>query len=320
MGKFAVVGDLHITHKSLDRTKELFALVEEIGLPVIWLGDMLDTKEVIRGKCFNLLLEYFMHSKLHHYVLVGNHDYFNLECDAHALETFKMLPNVQVIDEPTQINYHMVMFPYIHDRVVLTKELKRWEDPEATLFAHLDVEKFDYGNGHISTSGIPLSALNGFRNVISGHFHKYQREGNLTFLGTPMSKDFGESNQVKYLGMFDPDSGELKIASTDFPRHITLEINADEPFNKVPIAEKPGKDTYRVVLTGSQQNIDKFPKELFAEYAPKWIMRPTDYSENSVAIEETASNEKQFIKWATEIKKMDSETVELGLSILGACR
>ena len=51
--KYIVVGDPHCTHKSLDKIDKLFDIVEERPEEtIIWLGDFLDTKEVIRIRSF----------------------------------------------------------------------------------------------------------------------------------------------------------------------------------------------------------------------------------------------------------------------------
>lgn len=319
---YSVIGDPHITHKSLDRAIGLFDLVEAMGLPAIWLGDLLDTKEVIRGKCLNLCIAYFQRSKLHHYVIIGNHDYFNLDCDAHALEALKLLPNVTIVDKPTTIANGIVAIPYYHDQEKLRQALVSIpSQDETTLFAHLEVTQFDFGNGHICTKGLSIEALVGFKQVISGHFHKFQESGNLTYLGTPFSHSFGEANQVKYIGMYDAEKDQLRKAETPFPRHISIEQNCDDPKTVYTnLSNLTKSDLYRIILTGEQANIDQFPKHSFEDYNIKWVSRPSDFSDNDVTIEDTSSNESQFRKWATEVRKMDDETVQLGLAIMEACK
>ena len=328
MQDYAVIGDAHNKPSSMDRCEELFAMVEELGKPTIWLGDVEDTKEVIRGRVQNAWLRYFQRSKLQHFVLVGNHDYFNLDCDDHALEVFKLLPNVTVIDAPFEHD-GMVFIPYMHDLEKLRAVLAKYQDPNKTLVGHLEIKEFDFGNGHICTGGLTLDDVAGFRRVISGHFHKYQTQGNLTYLGTPFSHSFGETDQEKYVGLYDPSKDLLRKAATPFPRHMTKEFDCDlldenlshMIFNFDEINQK---NFYRVILTGTQTNIDRFPRYIYDEGGThgkmniKWITRPSDHAENDIQIEDTVSNEVQFTKWATEVKSMDEETVKLGLAIMGA--
>jgi hypothetical protein len=323
--KYCVVGDPHLKPSNLPIGEALFSLVETIAHPTIWLGDFLDTKELVRGKCFNALFAYLQRSELKHIILVGNHDYFNLDCQAHSLEALKVLPNVTVVDEPILID-GQAFFPYIHDRTLLEGAIAKFAHPDRTLFAHLEVSEFDFGNGHVCTTGIPLSAVAGFKKVISGHFHKFQENGNLVFLGTPLSHTFGEANQVKYIGLYDTETADLKTAETPFPRHISYEFNCDllnenlEHWIFDTEAQSWEKNLYRVILTGSQANIDRFPKAMYEKLNIKWISRPSDHAENNVTIEETVSNESQFVKWATGVRKMDEETVKLGLAIMEACK
>lgn len=331
MNDYTLVGDPHLTHKTLERTEELFGLVEAIGKPTIWLGDLLDTKEVIRGKVLNAWLRYFKRSKLQHYVLVGNHDYFNLDCNDHALEVFKLLHNVTVIDDVLQLD-NLVFIPYIHNLETLRAVLARYQDPNKTLIGHLEISQFDFGNGHVCTSGLNLTDVAGFKRVISGHFHKYQTQGNLTYLGTPFSHSFGETDQIKYLGLYKSATDELVTAETPFAKHITKTFNCDFLDERLSHALFIGegkealKNYYRVILTGTQANIDRFPRWMYDEGGTegklniKWITRPSDYAENDIAIEETVSNVQQFTKWATEIKAMDEDTVKLGLAIMEACK
>lgn len=325
MTQRTVIGDPHLKPGNLVIGEELFALVEVIGRTAVWLGDFLDTKELVRGKCFNALFLYLQRSELKHIILVGNHDYFNLDCLAHSLEALKVLPNVTIVDQPILIDGN-AYFPYIHDREKLEAAIAEFQDPNRTLFAHLEVSEFDFGNGHLCTTGITLAALSGFKKVISGHFHKFQESGNLTFLGTPLSHSFGEANQVKYIGLYDDVTAELKKAETPFPRHFSNEFNCDklsenpETGLRVDTSEGWERHLYRMILTGSQVNIDRFPRHLYDGVNVKWITRPSDHAENNVTIEETASNESQFVKWATGVRRMDEDTVKLGLAIMEACK
>ena len=109
-----IVGDPHAKPGNEAEMLQLFAMVEELGLPTIWVGDLLDTKEVIRSKCLNLYYRYFKESKLPHTILVGNHDWHNLECKEHSLETLKELPNETIVDTPMWKD-GMILIPYIHN-------------------------------------------------------------------------------------------------------------------------------------------------------------------------------------------------------------
>lgn len=316
--KYTVVGDPHVTHKNLNHIEKLFDVVESYGLPVIWLGDQLDTKEVIRGKCVSTWINYFKRSKLKHIVLVGNHDYFNLECQDHSLQFMKQFSNVVVIDEPHTIG-NVNFIPYIHNQIDLLAAIKPFK-VGSYLFGHLELKDFDFGNGHICANGTDLESFSKFDKVISGHFHKFQAKKNLIYLGTPMSHSFGESDQTKYIGIFDSETGNLDLKIVDFlPQHKTFTINCEAP--KATDFEGIDSNNFnRVILTGSEEAITSYcigsMREEFSQTV-KVIKKPTIANLNtSIQITEDASNVTQFNIWATKVGNLNPETIELGLKLL----
>ena len=312
--KYTIVGDPHLTHKSYDQINELFDIVEEMGNPVIFMGDFLDTKEVIRGRCLNLLNKRLLESKVGGVLLVGNHDYFNLDCEDHSLEVFKHLqPFWTIVDKPIKwCGLHLL--PYYHDQEKLNDALSNIPN-DAVVFGHFDMVGWDYGNGYISEHGGELGDYRRFRRVLSGHYHKFQQKENFTYIGTPFSHSFGEANQPKYIGTYSPVSDELKLIPTEFPRHLSYELNCDKGL-KAPLLNNHNYN--RIVLTGKQENIDDFPTDMLPE-GTKVIERPT-VEDSSFTIEETCDNMEQFEVWSDTVKELDKETKKLGVEILESVR
>lgn len=328
---YTVIGDPHITHKSLDRAETLFDIIEDLGNPTILLGDILDTKEIIRGKCLNYVYERLRSSKLEYIILVGNHDWFNLECKDHSLKTLGSLPNVTIVDKPKKLNLQpgnrtAIFLPYYEDTKQFEHELAKATKAGADVaFIHQGITGFDYGNGYIADGNghgeLDPGSISGITRVISGHFHKFAEDKNLTFLGTPFSHSFGETDQIKYIGLYDPHDDELKLLETPFPRHRTLEINLENA-SSMTVAEnalkgeleRSEKDIIRVVIHGSEEMVKAFDKSKFQ--GVKFIEKPWVNEEDSSLLDETDSNEKIFKTWATEIKGLDKNTIKLGLEIL----
>lgn len=322
-----VVGDPHVKLNNLDKIEKLFEIVEDLGNTTVWLGDMLDTKEVIRGKCLNLLYRRFSESKLNHIVLVGNHDWFNLECEEHSLEVLKSLPNVEVVDEPKVID-KMFFVPYMNNTDVFKTIMKRPMKGVNVAFIHQGVVGFDYGNGFVADGNghgeVESEALAGWKRVISGHFHKYAEAGNLTFIGTPFTHSFGESGK-KHIALYDPKKDQFEFLETPFPKHFTITISFKNDPKPQKILEEMVEDFkkeyktneyLRVNLVGPTVILNQIDKSKFP--LVKFIEKPTDTeaSQNSVISEED-SNIQKFYKWATEIKGLDEDTITLGLEILG---
>lgn len=321
LNAFTVIGDPHNTPKSQNKIQRLFQIVESMGNPTVWLGDLLDTKEVVRGKCLNQFFEYFQSSKLQHIVLVGNHDWFNLECLDHSLKTLGSLPNVRIIDK---IEFHpklpFVFFPYIHDKALLKDQLLQIKDQNLIAFGHFDVSGFDYGNGHLCEDGIITHEdFSGFKRVISGHFHKLQQTGNFTYLGTPFSHSFGEANQDKVIAVYTLDDDRLQLIPTEFPRHVSEKVN----FTKKNGLDKLNEfisghenDFIRIQMMGFPEDVAKVDKSKYSAFNIKWEDKSEGPDTLKINLDETLNNKGQFMEWAKNIKSLDAETLSLGLGIL----
>jgi DNA repair exonuclease SbcCD nuclease subunit len=313
-----VIGDPHVTPKTLDQAQALVGMIESYGRPAIWLGDFLDTKEVIRGKCQNLLFRYLRDSKLQHRIVVGNHDWFNLECEDHSLLSLSSLPNVTIIDKPTLYPDEQTAFlPYIHDQDKLKSELDKIPDGW-TVFGHFEVKDFDYGNGRICENGLTKEYFKRFKRVVSGHFHKFQEIDNFMYLGTPYSHSFGETDQSKFLATIDLPSSELKLFNSPFPRHVTLKLNVDEPnhLDTLNAFVHKNMNKIRVQLFGSPENVTKLNRGAYPSYDIKWEDKSEGTVDENQKLDETLDNKTQFVQWATQIRNLDDSTVQLGLSIL----
>lgn len=322
LNEFTVIGDPHITPKSLDKGATLFDIVESLGRHCVWLGDLLDTKEVIRGKCLNAFHEYFSRSKLQHIIIVGNHDWFNLECLDHSLKSLSALPNVTIIDS---VKKHpalpFVFFPYIHDKNKLKEELKSIQNPEqCVLFGHFEVSGFDFGNGQLCEDGIVThDDFKDFKRVISGHFHKLQQTGNFTYLGTPFSHSFGEANQDKVLGTYCVSDDTLNLTPTSFPRHLSLKLDltkkdAEKKLEKFLAGNEDNIN--RIQLFGTPEDVARFDRSKYAHLVAKWDDKSDAPIDSNVSIDESLDNKSQFSQWAKDVRQMDNETIMLGLSIL----
>lgn len=310
---FTLIGDTHAKNDNLDKLDIVFSIAEGLAHPAIWLGDMLDTKSIVQSKCLNYYIKKFSESKLMHYVLVGNHDYHNNECLAHSLEPLKQLENVIVVDKSYFINKNLLLVPYYHDLEAFKREALSQQDINTVLVAHQGITGFDYGNGYIAENETNSEELTGFKRVLTGHFHKYQQSNNITYIGTPFSHSFGESNQTKYMATYDTTTDELSLIKTGLPQHYTHTFNCDNVDELAATKSFSANDYHRVILTGKEQNIHKFPKKLYPTV--KFVEQPTLENGQSL-VDETASPETIFLKWAKDIKKLDDKTINLGLTLI----
>lgn len=316
MTKLTVVGDCHFQPSNLDKQRQLFAKIKELGNPVIFLGDLLHTKEIIRGSCLNALMYMIRDLNLRTYILVGNHDLFNLHSEEHSLESLKMLQNVTIFDKPSvgvENNVVMGFIPYIH-------ELSKFRETAGEilankpkiLFLHQGITGFDYGNGFIEKNGIASEELSEIPMVVSGHFHKFQKEGNILYLGTPFSHDFGETDQKKYIAVLDLEKSDIQLIPTRMPEHRTFYVRTLEDLIQLEKMKKT--DHNRIILCGEKEalssaDLRRFPAQILERYSQTGAKKQNEFFEKR-------GPEASFQYWAKSIKKFSDELVELGLEII----
>lgn len=312
------MGDLHVKKSNLEKQELLFQMLEDsLNQHIILTGDLLDTKAIVRSECFNFLYDKFRTSKKTFHIVVGNHDQHNLGTLENSLRPLGALPNVNIYGETTEFkifNIDFVGIPYIHDPEQFKKEIKKIKNPSKKfLICHQGLTGFDYGNGYIAKDETDSNSIKGFKEVIIGHFHKYQEFSNGCFIGTPFSQTFGESNQEKYIIEIEED-GLVVTKTTNFPMHMTYEIDCDCD------SEKPNYDENnynRIILTGSKESIEEFSKVKEMYPGAKILKRPKpEKLNNNVEISEGLSNAKKFEVWASDVGELEEELVELGLAIL----
>lgn len=319
--QYTIVGDPHLSKKNIIIMRELCGTIERLQNNVIWLGDMLNNKSIVQSKCLNFWVKYFRTSTLEHVVLVGNHDKHENRSYEHSLEPLKDLSNVIIVDGVTNIfQKNLFCLPYIHDLKEMRANLE--ELPlDSVLFCHTDLHGFDYGNGITNNGNLKLNDFKKFKKVISGHYHSQQHKKNLTYLGTPFSHSFGESDQEKYIGVYDDVTNEMDLIKTNLPQHRTIEVDCDSTkelsYTLIP------KDIYRFILKGSVENIKNFPKKQVREAHDTHIAfleRSTERETLLSNVKETDSPEVQFSVWANEVEGFLEETINLGLEILESQR
>ena len=311
---FTLVGDLHIKPSNLKEIENLFKQIEGLKNDVIILGDIFDGKEIIKGRCLNLLYKLLIHSNLKFTFVVGNHDLYFLREKEHALEVFKSLKNVSIVDSLCLLN-GLYLLPYTHDLNNFRKILSTIPKT-CTLIGHQGISGFDYGTGYICNDDLTTEDFKDFTLVVMGHFHSYQQKNNIVYLGTPFTHSFGESNTDKYIATLNEKTNEIKLIPTNFRKHLTLEVDCDILYkdgDNSSSLELEAQNYYRIILTGALINIKRFKK--IESPNIKFIERP-DFIKDKSKISELESPEKQFAMWGKDIKKLEKEVILEGIKIL----
>lgn len=238
--KRIIVTDTHLGFKKAndfyhDVVCTLFQRISEYAeehdiKEIIHLGDFFDNRKHLSLKTIhtaikigNRLNKKFDRS----YLVVGNHDLFYKDrIFPNSLEIFNQFENIEVVDEPTDID-NILLMPWIINE----------EDAKSSIGR----SRSEYCMGHFEMNGATInvsgkvaqgfkfgfSDFSKFKSVLSGHFHTKGSYGsNVTYLGSPYHMDF---NDCGLRGFYVWDDGDLEfIEFSEYPKFVTYVAKYDD--------------------------------------------------------------------------------------------
>ncbi len=277
------LGDIHFTVATLElassAARQARALACKLGVPLLFNGDTLDGKAVIRGECQNRLIEIITDPKdmpPRTIFNVGNHDLLSQKSKEHTLNFLR--PYAEVIDTPTwDADLESYIVPYFDKG----EELQSFLDTVKSgsrMFLHQGVMGAEMGHYIKDTSSLGADAFANFR-VILSHYHKRQdiktgrpRKGAVglaSFLGSPYSISFSEAHDGPKGINIVYDDGTLELVPTNLRKHVIAEETYADFIDGVGQAfiqdVRPG-DLVWLKLRGSASDLAKIKKADIAAF------------------------------------------------------
>jgi DNA repair exonuclease SbcCD nuclease subunit len=223
---------------------------------VINLGDTFDTHSVVRSEILSQFRKHVKEVALMapYFYVLGNHDMYKPnDSTYHALETFKDLKRVAIVDKRLDLDQlGITMVPYVHDHAdfpLITNPI---------CIAHQTFIGADYGYYRPGV-GVDADKMNA-EIIISGHIHKRQTFGKVIYPGTPFAQGIDDINQSKGLMLFDTDTYDCTFIESPFPKWkgMKFELAQDCNINQIAKAVKCDTneiDNWVIEITGPRAEI-----------------------------------------------------------------
>lgn len=276
-----VIGDTHFDKNNLNDYRPFFSFLKQKirdtkTRQLIFLGDIYNTKAIIRSEAQNFFISVLNElttefKGLQIVILVGNHDFENLDCTDSALGPLKLIQNVAVIDKPSRIN-NSLFVPYVHDKTKFLEICKSEIEADPNLdhvYCHQGIHGFDYGNGIVDTEGVLAEELPSKVKFVVGHYHKFQERGNVCYLGTPKSHSYGEANQDKFIA--EVSAGGMELISTDFimPKHYKIKYIKEIDKFDINLEKINENDFVEVLVICKKEDIKDLDRDFILAKFPK---------------------------------------------------
>ena len=229
---FVAISDVHFTLNTLSLATEAFKSAidkaAELNVPLIDCGDLTNDKAILRAEVMNQLLDlanYSEYKKVQVVALVGNHSLLNEKvAGVHALNFLSHKWDIVDKSITGKFGNRFVCFiPYQSNSEEVARIAK--ETPKDFIVVmHQGVRGAFMGDYIQDKSSIDPELLKDFT-VFSGHYHRHQTVGTVTYIGNPYTLTFGEANDGPkgYLVVYDDGTYEQEILP--LRKHVIKEID-----------------------------------------------------------------------------------------------
>lgn len=328
--KILIIGDAHFGEKgdSSKHNQQLLDFIDHVCEKhadevetVIQLGDWFHHRSKVATTTLNRgiegakkLSETF--GKENVYVLTGNHDI----ALKHSLEESSLIaidPYVTVVSKPLSLE-NCYLTPWI-----ITQE--EWDDVvnqgknHDYLFAHLELSSFYMNDHYVMEHGKSGKELRDYKQVITGHYHSKQEQGNILYLGTPIPMSQNEANRDMGYMILDTDTGDMEFIVYDKVKVVSIPydeleatISTLDPENTSIRVVFPDDLEDETVITDvtevlMEMNFSDVKTKYTGNKAQKLLSLDVEEVEEVENIDATVIH---FIKNATLVEGIDTTTLE----------
>lgn len=261
-----LISDIHFNLNNLElASKSLRAALkkaEDLKVSLIIAGDLNDTKAIIRGEVANELIDILKNRHIEVIVMIGNHDLLNekgAENSLNFLAPYAHLIN-KVSDLSDKFGVPIQLIPYHADQEELANYIKTI--PKGfILIMHQGVKGAWMGDYVQDKSSIDTKLLSKYK-VISGHYHRHQTVGSVTYIGSPYTITFGEATDGDKGFLILNSDGSFERVILDLRRHII--INTDNQFESKALNIRP-EDLVWVKISGNSKELASITKTQVSE-------------------------------------------------------
>ncbi len=256
---FVAISDIHFNINNLElASTALRAALDKaysLSVPLIIAGDLHDTKAIIRGEVANQLLDIFSKTPVQTYILVGNHDLLNEKGAENGLNYLKS-ENVSIISHPVCWPGYEVRFIPYQNTTQKFKDALSSIPKGSIVVCHQGVQGAFLGDYVQDKTSVDPGSLEGYT-LISGHYHRNQTVGPLTYIGSPFTHTFGEANDGDKGFIVVNSDGTFTREILDIRRHVKIEVNIEDLDGVHPVRPI---DLLWLKVTGPQSLLNKIDK------------------------------------------------------------
>lgn len=302
-----LISDVHYSLNTLELADAAFRTAiekaKELNVPLIDCGDVTNDKAIIRAEVMNRLIATVEWATPHPIIfLVGNHSLINEKQKEHALGFLTKYENAYIVDRPEDLAVEgqapVRLFPYYSDGEELLRDINRFAEYGDILIFHQGVHGAFMGDYAVDKSAVDPARLNRYQ-CFSGHYHKHQTVGPVTYVGNPYTLTFGEANDGPKGFLVLYSDGSFDQIPLNLRKHIKFElVSVDQIKSLPPVSED---DLTWVKITDTEENLSKVSKKTLEK-----VLGVTNFKFDKVYTEKFSENAHQHNLRTTPEQTLDA--------------
>jgi len=262
-----LISDVHYNVHTLPLAdaamRQAITKANDLGVTLVVLGDLHDSKANMRAECVNTMIETFKLCNRPPIVMVGNHDRCNEKASAHALNFLE--PYAMVVDKPKYIHPIGTFIPYQHDAAAALYAIP----DKGLVFMHQGLTGATSGEYIQDKSAIPASGIEAKR-IISGHYHTRQtiqlpNGGTWDYLGNPYTLTYTEANDPPKGFQILYADGSLEFVPTNLRKHVVIDVGVEKLDWFDAIFQGEDNDLVWVKVRGPKEELARLTKQYIAD-------------------------------------------------------
>jgi len=208
---------------SVERGCEVFFLIGDIF-------DKLNPPDRLKKAFYETLKPYFYKIGLH--IIVGNHDgadFTNNYLSEQLLMEEVENPPIHIIDKIKTLSLgikgdEILVIPWTIDGASVETAVIE-ANKNILCLAHHEISGAVASTEYVLTGGFPAGMFDKFRHTFMGHYHRYQIIKKVTYVGSPIIKDFSELGVAKGFIIYDYSSNKAEFINLEERKAYVITIN-----------------------------------------------------------------------------------------------
>lgn len=230
-------------------------------------GDFFNSRQSVSLKALdyvnNEFIPMFENAGIHTYMIAGNHDVaFKNTNKINSLSVFKRSEWFTIVDDKVASfdfdGVPFVLVPWINaeNNDDIMTDIDRYRNEDAYLVGHFEIAGMKmYKNSGVCDHGMSPDSLEGYKKVLSGHFHHASNYSNIEYLGSLFHLSWSCAGDWRGYRIFDTETGEWELVENPYSLYSVVSSQTFGGLSNDEIKALCADQYVKLVIDGNESRV-----------------------------------------------------------------